>query len=204
MAALSSGAAASIRVARRRVLPSISSMSKSIRRQARSTSCALPPCKTAARRFIPAMSKPIQGGSYRHRLGAQRGIRYNDKRDGNASFLDYRMRPRSTLPMIDAVIVEGPDPAHPYGVRGVGEVADRAPCGAIANAIYGRVRAPGVLPMSPPRGVQGAFEAEIVSLSPRNSPQVDAPLCRCGGQCPMVGLCITPASPINLIWASFG
>ena len=54
------------------------------------------------------------------------------------------------LPMIDAVIVEVPNPGHPYGVRGVGETPIVAPPAAIGNAIY---RAIGVrmkeLPMSP-------------------------------------------------------
>ena len=78
---------------------------------------------------------------------------YNDKGAmTNASFLDYRMPTALDLPMIDAVIVEVPDPLHPYGVRGVGEVPIVPPCGAIANAIYHAI---GVrmseLPMSPPR-----------------------------------------------------
>jgi CO/xanthine dehydrogenase Mo-binding subunit len=37
----------------------------------------------------------------------------------NASFLDYRMPTTLDLPMIDTVIVEVPNPGHPYGVRGV-------------------------------------------------------------------------------------
>jgi len=53
------------------------------------------------------------------------------------------------------VIVEVPNPGHPYGVRGVGEVPIVPPPGAIANAIY---RAVGVrmqeLPMSPGRVVK--------------------------------------------------
>jgi xanthine dehydrogenase molybdenum-binding subunit len=73
----------------------------------------------------------------------------------NASFLDYRMPTSLDLPMIDAVIVEVPNPGHPYGVRGVGEVPIVPPPGAIANAIY---RAVGVrmqeLPMSPGRVVK--------------------------------------------------
>ena len=78
---------------------------------------------------------------------------YND--DGemtNASFLDYRIPTSYDLPMIDAVIVEVPNPGHPYGVRGVGETPIVAPPAAIANAIY---QAVGVrmkeLPMSPGR-----------------------------------------------------
>ena len=45
----------------------------------------------------------------------------DDGRMQNAGFLDYRMPVASDLPMIDTVIVEVPNPAHPYGVRGVGE-----------------------------------------------------------------------------------
>jgi len=70
----------------------------------------------------------------------------------NASLLDYRMPVTLDLPMIEAIIVEVPNPGHPYGVRGVGEVPIVPPPGALANAIY---RAVGVrmnqLPMSPAR-----------------------------------------------------
>ncbi len=70
----------------------------------------------------------------------------------NASFLDYRMPTCLDLPMIDTVIVEVPNPGHPYGVRGVGEVPIIPPPAAIANAIYDAI---GVrmteLPMSPDR-----------------------------------------------------
>ena len=40
----------------------------------------------------------------------------------NSSLLDYRMPTSLDLPMIDTVVVEVPNPNHPYGVRGVGEV----------------------------------------------------------------------------------
>ncbi len=70
----------------------------------------------------------------------------------NPGFLDYRMPVALDLPMIDTVIVEVPNPRHPYGVRGVGEVPIVPPIPAIANAIHDatgvRVRQ---LPMSPPR-----------------------------------------------------
>jgi xanthine dehydrogenase molybdenum-binding subunit len=73
----------------------------------------------------------------------------------NASFLDYRMPTSLDLPMIEPVIVEVPDPNHPYGVRGVGEVPIVPPPAALANAIH---RAVGVrmavLPMSPGRVVK--------------------------------------------------
>jgi len=70
----------------------------------------------------------------------------------NASYLDYRMPTALDLPMLDTIIVEVPNPTHPYGVRGVGETPIVAPPATIAAAIY---RAAGVrlrdLPMSPPK-----------------------------------------------------
>ncbi|KAA0236897.1 hypothetical protein EDM76_07420, partial [bacterium] len=39
------------------------------------------------------------------------------------------------LPSIDTVIVEVPNPGHPYGVRGAGEVPIVPPLAAVANAI---------------------------------------------------------------------
>ncbi|MYA85314.1 MAG: xanthine dehydrogenase family protein molybdopterin-binding subunit [Acidimicrobiaceae bacterium] len=70
----------------------------------------------------------------------------------NPSFLDYRVPVASDLPMIEAIIVEVPNPAHPYGVRGVGETGIVPPIPAVANAIYDatgcRLRD---LPMSPIR-----------------------------------------------------
>ncbi len=70
----------------------------------------------------------------------------------NSGFLDYRIPVASDLPMIDTVIVEVPNPGHPYGVRGVGETSICPPLAAIADAVS---NAAGVqlkeLPMSPPR-----------------------------------------------------
>ncbi len=70
----------------------------------------------------------------------------------NASLLDYRMPTALDLPMIETVITEVPNPGHPFGVRGVGEVSIASPPAVIANAIHDAV---GVrmrdLPMSPPR-----------------------------------------------------
>lgn len=59
----------------------------------------------------------------------------DDGRLANASFLDYRMPTALDLPAIDTVIVEVPNPSHPYGVRGAGEVPIVPPLAAIANAI---------------------------------------------------------------------
>jgi CO/xanthine dehydrogenase Mo-binding subunit len=70
----------------------------------------------------------------------------------NSNYLDYRMPTCYDVPMIDTILVEVPDPNHPYGVRGVGEVPICPPPAAIANAIH---QAIGVrmteLPMSPPK-----------------------------------------------------
>ena len=38
--------------------------------------------------------------------------------------------------MIETILVEVPNPGHPYGVRRVGEVPIVPPLAAIANAIY--------------------------------------------------------------------
>ena len=58
-----------------------------------------------------------------------------DGRLQNSVFLDYRVPVASDLPRIDTVIVEVPNPGHPYGVRGVGETGITPPLPAIANAI---------------------------------------------------------------------
>jgi len=70
----------------------------------------------------------------------------------NAGFLDYRIPVASDMPMIEPVVVEVPNPGHPYGAKGVAEVNICPPMAAIANAIE---RATGKrlteLPMSPPK-----------------------------------------------------
>ncbi len=70
----------------------------------------------------------------------------------NAGFLDYRCPVSSDLPMLDAVLVEVPNPTHPYGAKGVGEVCICPPMAAIANAIENATGKRLVdLPMSPPK-----------------------------------------------------
>lgn len=96
----------------------------------------------------------IQGGVTQG-IGWALNEEYFYDREGhllNATLLDYRMPVAPDLPMIDTILVEAPNPGHPYGVRGVGEVPIVPPAGALANAIYHAV---GVrlthLPMSPAR-----------------------------------------------------
>ena len=75
-----------------------------------------------------------------------------DGKVDNPGFLDYRMPVCSDLPMLDNMIIEIPNPKHPQGVRGVGEVPLVPSLAAIRNAVYDAL---GIrfydLPMSPPK-----------------------------------------------------
>jgi len=77
----------------------------------------------------------------------------------NAGFLDYRMPVASDLPPIDAVTIEVPNPNHPYGVKGVGEIPLVPPLAAIANAVYNATgKRLYELPMSPPKVLKALGE----------------------------------------------
>lgn len=85
---------------------------------------------------------------------------YNDKGQlENPGFLDYRVPVASDLPMIETLLVEVPNPRHPFGAKGVGEAPIVPPMAAVANAIDS---ATGVrmhnLPMSPPK-VRAALDS---------------------------------------------
>jgi CO/xanthine dehydrogenase Mo-binding subunit len=70
----------------------------------------------------------------------------------NAGFLDYRVPVASDLPMIETVLIEVPNPNHPYGVKGVGEVNIVPSLAAVANAVSAAIgRRLTELPMSPPK-----------------------------------------------------
>ena len=79
----------------------------------------------------------IQGGAVQGIGWALNEEYFTDDKGGmlNSSLLDYRMPIAKDLPMIDTQIVEVPNPDHPTGVRGVGEVSIIPPVPAIANAI---------------------------------------------------------------------
>jgi CO/xanthine dehydrogenase Mo-binding subunit len=68
--------------------------------------------------------------------------------------------------MIDAVIVEVPNPGHPYGLRGVGETSIVPPLAAVANALSA---AAGVrlteIPMSPPKVLKAISEKKTVKAA---------------------------------------
>ncbi|MBU2983066.1 xanthine dehydrogenase family protein molybdopterin-binding subunit [Lentibacter algarum] len=96
----------------------------------------------------------LQGGAVQG-IGWALNEEYVYGEDGtlqNPGFLDYRIPVASDLPMIEPVILEIPNPGHPYGVRGVGETGIVPPLATIANAVS---RAADVrmtsLPMSPPK-----------------------------------------------------
>ena len=78
----------------------------------------------------------------------------------NSSYLDYRIPTTLDLPMIETIIVEVPNPGHPYGVRGVGEANIAPPPAALANAIDNAVGVrPQELPMKPDR-IVSALQSE--------------------------------------------
>ncbi len=85
---------------------------------------------------------------------------YDDKGTlRNSGFLDYRMPTCLDLPMIETILIEVPNPGHPVGVRGVGEVPIIPPPAAVANAIHNAL---GVrmaeLPMSPGKIAKAVME----------------------------------------------
>ena len=79
----------------------------------------------------------------------------------NSSYLDYRLPTSLDLPEIDAILVQVPNPDHPFGVRGVAEISIVPPLGALANAIHAAV---GVrmqeLPMAPHKIVKALWDKE--------------------------------------------
>ena len=88
-----------------------------------------------------------------------------DGRMSNPGFLDYRVPVASDVPMIEPIIVEVPNPNHPYGVKGVGEVSICPPMAAIANAVADAIgRRMQELPMSPPKILE--------ALDHRNGPEL--------------------------------
>lgn len=94
----------------------------------------------------------IQGGTVQG-IGWALNEGYVFDEDGvmlNSSFLDYRMPTTLDVPMIDTVMIEVPNPKHPFGVRGVGEAPIIPPLPALAIAVSNAI---GIkmssLPLSP-------------------------------------------------------
>src|SRR6201996_5886757 len=103
----------------------------------------------------------LQGGAVQG-IGWALNEEYIYTKDGkvdNPGFLDYRMPVCSDLPMLDTVMVEVPNPKHPQGVKGVGEVPLVPVMAAVANAIHNALgKRFYSLPMSPPKILE-ALEA---------------------------------------------
>jgi CO/xanthine dehydrogenase Mo-binding subunit len=105
----------------------------------------------------------LQGGAVQG-IGWALNEEYIYNKDGkvdNPGFLDYRMPVCSDMPMIDCALVEVPNPKHPQGVKGVGEVPLVPVMAAVANAVHNAL---GIrfydLPLSPPR-VSAALDAQV-------------------------------------------
>ena len=70
----------------------------------------------------------------------------------NAGFLDYRVPVASDLPPIETIVVEVPNPNHPFGVKGVGEANIVPSLATVSNAVSNAIgRRMNELPMSPPK-----------------------------------------------------
>jgi CO/xanthine dehydrogenase Mo-binding subunit len=112
-------------------------------------------CQDAGKAVHPSYVEGQMQGGAAQGIGWALNEEYIYGADGrlqNAGFLDYRVPVASDLPTIETVILEIPNPGHPYGVRGVGETPIVPPLAAVSNAVS---RAIGTrmdrLPMSPPR-----------------------------------------------------
>jgi CO/xanthine dehydrogenase Mo-binding subunit len=79
-------------------------------------------------------------------------VAYDGGRPANPNLMDYKVPGARDLPEIEAIIVEHPEPTHPFGAKGVGEPPIIGVAPAISNAI---LAASGIrltdLPMTPER-----------------------------------------------------
>ena len=105
----------------------------------------------------------MQGGAVQG-IGWALNEEYYFSKDGrlaNSSFLDYRMPTALDVPRIDTVMLEIPGDAHPFGMRGVGEVPIVPPMATVANAV---TAATGVrmanLPITPGSIVKALADAQ--------------------------------------------
>ncbi len=121
-------------------------------------------CQDVGRAIHPAYVEGQMQGGAAQGIGWALNEEYIYDKTGkldNPGFLDYRMPVCSDLPMLDNVIIEVPNPKHPQGVRGVGEVPLVPPLAAITNAVHNAL---GIrmneLPMSPPRVLKAMKKAK--------------------------------------------
>ena len=94
----------------------------------------------------------IQGGTVQGIGWALNEGYFYDENGGmlNSSFLDYRMPTALDVPMIETVMIEVPNPKHPFGLRGVGEAPIIPPLPALAIAVSNAIGVPmRHLPLTP-------------------------------------------------------
>ena len=85
----------------------------------------------------PAAAEGQAVGAMAMGLGAalSEELVYEQGRLVNGSLLDYRAPRASDLPPIRAVLLDGHDPAGPYGAKGIGEIGVVPTPAAVANAV---------------------------------------------------------------------
>lgn len=103
----------------------------------------------------------IQGGNMMGvGLSIYEEMIYEDGQMINPNFMDYMIPTALEAPRMEAILVEKPHPAGPYGAKGIGEAGIVLIAPAIGNALYA---ATGVrikdLPLTPDR-VQAALEGK--------------------------------------------
>ena len=110
-------------------------------------------CQDAGRAIHPAYVEGQMQGAMAQGIGWALNEGYVYGADGvlqNAGWLDYRMPVASDLPMLQALIVEVPNPHHPFGVKGVAEASMVSALGCVANAVSNATgRRMTRLPMNP-------------------------------------------------------
>jgi CO/xanthine dehydrogenase Mo-binding subunit len=120
------------------------------------------------RAIHPAYVEGQMQGGVTQGIGWALNEEYIYDKDGrleNPGFLDYRVPVASDMPMIDTIMIEVPNPRHPFGARGVGEVPIVPPMAAVANAIADAVGARmRDLPMSPPK-LRAALDEQAPRLA---------------------------------------
>lgn len=63
-------------------------------------------------------------------------IVHKDGKIENLNFNKYKITRSTDVPQMDAVIIENPDPAGPWGAKSIGEPTNELMAGAIANALF--------------------------------------------------------------------
>ncbi|MCA1283754.1 xanthine dehydrogenase family protein molybdopterin-binding subunit [Salipiger bermudensis] len=110
-------------------------------------------CQDAGRAIHPAYVEGQMQGACVQGIGWALNEGYVYGKDGvlqNSGWLDYRMPVASDLPMLQAIIVEVPNPFHPFGVKGVAEASMVSALGCVANAVSAATRRRMTsLPMNP-------------------------------------------------------